>query len=221
MFALVASSPPLALALPILLTVALAIGLTGGPGNGRSLIRRAMFRVIGPFARLATRLDGALAAVLVAATVDANTAPPVAVEVLVEDRALRERARRRTRIVLARCVATMGAPPTNCAVLIARELERDGRPVSWCVERLACADGTIRTIISLSLGGGPGAPALDALAARLAGCYPIASGAERTVLIADAPPTLPPPAVAAIARMVPPDTVGIVSIPVGADTKRA
>jgi len=145
----------------------------------------------------------------------------VAVEVLVEDRVRRVRTRYLVRAVLARCIVTMGPPPANCAVLIAHRLERDGRPVGGCVERLTCTDGMIRTLISLSLENEPGTPSPDAIAARLASYYLVATGAERTVLSIDPSSPPPQPAMVAATRATPPASIGRIALPVIVDGKRA
>lgn len=170
--------------------------------------RRTSSQPFNSTARLAARLHDAVAAIIAATARDESKALIVAVEVLLEDRVRRARAGHHARAVLARCIATMGAPPANCAVLIARRLERDGRPISGCVERLTCADGTMRTLISLALENEPGAPSSDAIAARLASYYLVATGAERTVLSIDPPSPLPPPAMVAATRATPPHRSG-------------
>lgn len=152
-------------------------------------------------ARLTVRFRDALAAAVTATVRDESNAPLVTVEVLLEDRALRARMRHCARTALARCGATMGIAPANCAVLIARQLERDGRPVRGCVERLTCTDGTIRTLISLSIEEDPGGSSSDVITARLASYYLVATGAERTVLSAD-PPTPQPRAAVVAATLV-------------------
>lgn len=183
--------------------------------------RWATPRPLNSAARLTARLRDAIADVVTATVRDESNAPLVTVEVLLEDRALRARTRRCADTALARCVATMGIPPANCAVLIARQLERDGRPVRGCVERLTCTDGTIRTLISLSIEEDPGGSFSDAIAARLASYYLVATAAERTVLSADPPTPLSRPAVVAATRVKPPESIGRIALPVIIDGKRA
>ena len=204
-----------------LLLFALAIVLADSFIHTRTLGRRAISQPFNSAARLVARHQDAVAAMIAATVRDESNAPVVAVEVLLENRALRARTRHHARAVLARCIATMGAPPANCAVLIAHRLERDGRPVSGCVEQLSCTDGTIRTLISLSLENDPGAPSSDDIAARLASCYLVATGAERTVLSADPPASPPQPAMVAATRATPPASIGRIALPVIVDGKRA
>lgn len=204
-----------------LLLVALAIVLADSSIHTRTRGRRAITQPFNSAARLAARLQDAVAAIMAATVRDESKALLVAVEVLLEDRARRARTRRRARSVLARCIATMGAPPANCAVLIAHRLEREGRPVNGCVERLTCTDGTIRTLISLALENEPGTPSFDAIAARLASYYLVATGAERTILSIDPPSPPPRPAVVAATHATPPASIGRITLPVIVDGKRA
>lgn len=204
-----------------LLSVALIIVLTSSSRRTFTFKWRAALQPFYSATRLGTRLHDA-AATLVAATVpEKSNATFVRVEVLLENRAQRARTHRHVRAALARCIATMGTPPANCAVLIAHRLERDGRPLSGCVERLNCTDGTMRTLISLSIANDPGAPSSDAIAARLAGYYLIATGAERTVLGTDPPSPLPRSAIVATTRATPPGSIGRITLPVIVDGKRA
>jgi hypothetical protein len=183
--------------------------------------RWATCRPLNSAARLTARFRDAVAAVVTATVRNESSAPLVTVEVLLEDRAVRTRMRRRARTALAQCVATMGIPPANCAVLIARQLKHDGRPVRGCVERLACTDGAIRTLIFLSIEEDPGGSSSDAIAARLASYYLVATGAARTVLSADPPTPLPRPAGVAATRMKPPESIERIALPVIVDGRRA
>jgi hypothetical protein len=204
-----------------LLSAAFAVVLVYPLIRTRVRGRWATSRTCNSAARLGARFRDAVAAVVTATVRDESNAPLVTVEVLLEDRALHARTRRCASTALARCVATMGIPPANCAVLIARQLERDGRPVRGCVERLACTDGTIRTLISLSIEEDPGGSSSDAIAARLASYYLVATGAERTVLSADPPTPLPRPAGVAATRMKAPESIGRIALPVIVDGRHA
>lgn len=211
----------IALSFPGMLAIALALCAANDRARGRRINGRSMAHAANFAARLAGRLANTLAAVAAAITRDAPAAHPIAVEVLVEDRALRDRAKRRVRDTLARCAAAIGTPPARCAVLVARTLERDGRRIGGCVERLAHPDGTTRTVIWLALEDGPVAPSLDAVAARLASYYAVATGAERTTLLVDMPPERIPPPLAAVPRAANPEPPALAPQPSATGARRA
>ena len=204
-----------------LLSVALVVILTCAFPRTRTSRWRTILQPCYSAAQLG-RLLSAAAATLVTATVRSESnATPVTVEVLLENRAQRVRTYHHARATLARCIAAMGTPSTNCAVLIVHHLERDGRPLSGCVERLTCTDGTMCTLISLSIENDRDTPSSDAIAARLASYYLIATGAERTVLGTDPPAPLPRSAVVAATRATPPESIGRITLPVIVDGQRA
>lgn len=204
-----------------LLAIALVIVLASAFSRTCIVRWRSMLQALPAAARLA-RCLAAVAVALVDSTARRESAANlVSIEVLLEDRARRIRTCRQARAILTRCIAAMGPPPVNCAVLIAHRLERDGRPLSGCVERLTCTDGTIRTLISLAIETEQGAPSSDAIAARLASYYLIATGAERTVLSADPSAPVPRPTTVAPTRTPSLEAIGRIPLPIIVNGKRA
>jgi hypothetical protein len=103
---------------------------------------------------------------------DAASALPITVRVLLHDSAQRDRLLRHVAETLRHCAAALGDPADACAVVVVRELEREGRPLKGCVERLSYPDGTCRAIVSLPLSEGGRPLTLDEIAARLVRYYP-------------------------------------------------
>lgn len=204
-----------------LLSLALVIVLASAFSRTCTFRRRSILQSISSAVRLA-RCLAAVAAALVDSTVRRESAANlVTIEVLLEDRARRVRTHRQARAILTRCIAAIGPPPANCAVLIVHRLERDGRRLSGCVERLTCTDGTIRTLIALAIETEPGAPSSDAIAARLASYYLIATGAKRTVLSADPSAPFPRPPTVTTTRTPSPEAISRIPLPIIVDGKRA
>lgn len=178
--------------LAILFLGVLAVALVRGLAAGRSRGLRAVDRMVQPLHdlldRLATRLRRAAPTAVPAKASKPVTAASLAIQVLLDDRAQRERLRRHVRAVLDGCVAAMGAPVGPCTVVVVRELEHGGKPIKGCVERLSFPDGASRTIIAVTLQEETRVLTLDEIAARLVRYYPTVTGAERTVVLADGVP---------------------------------
>ncbi len=169
-------SPP-ASAIPLfMLAVALILGLRGRFARDLHLVRRVQPGLAARTTTLLARLHALPSAL------------PITVRVLLQDPARRDRLCRHVGGVLRHCVAALGAPDDTCAVIVMRELEREGQPLKGCVERLSYPDGTCRTIVSVSVWEGDRELAFDEIAARLIRYYPAVTAAERAVIVADGPP---------------------------------
>lgn len=208
--------PSLTLALLLLVLLTLAVTQRLRRADEQPAGRPLLGRVARPIARVARlaarRLPPPLVttALRLGATIAASR---VDVVVLVDDRTLRRRLHRQLRAALDGCVAALGAPADRCTVIVVRRVERDGRPLAACVERLSSPDGTSRTVISLALQEGSRALSYDAIAARLAGYYPVVASVERSVLIADATAATASTAVAPAAPPTPPATTRLAPAP--------
>ncbi len=194
----------------LVLSVSLALGLAGELDRG---VRppRLVSRPLGAhLAQLAARLRAPAPAVP-----NALTASPIAIQVLVDDPALRDRVRRHIAKTLAQGTDAMGTPIHGCAVIVAQGVERDGRHVRGCVERLSFPDGRGRAMVSLPLHEGSQALSLDEIAARLVRYYPEVTGAERTVVLTDDLRAAPTPTATSPAAPLPPTSPSLVPMPAG------
>lgn len=194
---------------------ALVCGLADGRSHGLRAVDRAVRPVHGLMDQLAMRLRRAAPAAVPAKASKPVTAASLAIQVLLDDRARRERIRRHVRAVLDGCVAAIGAPAGPCTIVVVRELEHEGKPIKGCVERLSFPDGASRTIIALTLREETGALALDEIAARLVRYYPAVTGAERTVVLADGVPGPSVPAVAPVSSPSPSGAPLLMPMPAG------
>ena len=109
----------------------------------------------------------------------------IGIMILIEDRARRRRRRHRLRTVLGICIAVMGPPACQCTVVLVRCVERNGRFLAACVERLSYPDGTSRLTISIPLEEDGQIVPFDVVAARVAHHFPVVTSAKLDVIIAD------------------------------------
>lgn len=171
-----------------MLAVALILGLRGRFARDLHLVRRVQPGLAARTITLLARLHALPSALPTLAGCGTTPALPITVRVLLQDPARRDRLCRHVGGVLRHCVAALGAPDDTCAVIVMRELEREGQPLKGCVERLSYPDGTCRTIVSVSVWEGDRELAFDEIAARLIRYYPAVTAAERAVIVADGPP---------------------------------